>query len=437
VRQLEQLVEQLQRENARLREQLAAAQRESSRQAGPFRRDPRLKKPEDQHGKPGRKKGHEGACRAIPAQIDAQQEVPLGGCPSCGGAVGEVRPVVQYIEEIVPARPHVTKVTTYEGVCLCCGQGVRSTHPLQTSIARGAAAVQLGPRALTLAAVLNKHLGLTMRKACEVLRSLCGLRLTAGGLSQALDRVADKVKPLYDGLIDQLRRGDAVHADETSWWVGGPGAWLWVFTDPNATVYHVDPHRGSAVVEQILGAEFAGVLVSDCLNSYDPPPCRKHKCIAHHLRAIKKAYESPGQRDPAYLDDWTGLFKAVIMLYRLRDGLPPGVFEEKRAVLNQQVDDLLARPIDQPGDVAVRHRLAKQRPHLLTCLIEPAAEPTNNRAERDLRPAVIARKLSCGNKTDRGRQTWQILASLTATAHKRAHDAVDFLKPHLQLAGAG
>jgi transposase len=94
---------------------------------------------------------------------------------------------------------------------------------------------------------------------------------------------------------------------------------------------------------------------------------------------------------------------------------------------------LLSQAVSQPGDAAVRNRLSKQRPHLLTCLYDPAVEPTNDRAERALRPAVIARKLSSGNKTEAGRDCWQILASLAATCHQRAEDFVTYLPNHLPL----
>ncbi len=94
-------------------------------------------------------------------------------------------------------------------------------------------------------------------------------------------------------------------------------------------------------------------------------------------------------------------------------------------------DQLFDRSCIQPADVAVHHRLLKQRPHLLGCLYEPVAEPTNNRAERALRPAVIARKLSCGNKTIRGRDCWQTLASLGATCRQQAIDFIPYLAARL------
>jgi transposase len=296
----------------------------------------------------------------------------------------------------------VVKLITYRGECACCGV-VGTYHPLQTSYGQGAAKVQLGPRALALAACLNKVHGLTMRKTCRVLYDLCGLRITAGGLSQALSRVAGRVKWIYEKLIEDIRGSPAVFADETSWWVGGPKYWLWVFTTVESTVYRVDHSRSSAVVRDILGDDFDGMLVSDCLSSYDPADYAKHKCIAHHLRAISKAMKYPHTAEHKYLLAWKILFHGVIALYNLREYLSEGDFASKRKSMEDWRDRLLNEIVSQPGDVAVRNRLLKQRKYLLGCLYEPAAEPTNNRAERALRPAVIARKVSCGNKTERGR----------------------------------
>jgi len=107
---------------------------------------------------------------------------------------------------------------------------------------------------------------------------------------------------------------------------------------------------------------------------------------------------------------------------------------ERRASLEQWIDRLLGEPLERAGEIRIRNRLSKQRPYLMGCLYDLAAEPTNNRAERSLRPAVIARKISCGNKTDRGRKTWQILASLAATCAQRGNDLIDYLTPYMTLA---
>ena len=427
-------VEQLTREVGQLREQLEQAQAAAARQAAPFRRPERLKKPPESHKRPGRPCGHPGAHRRIPP-IDHHQMVALPCCPNCGGAIRDVHPVEQIIEEIPPVKPVVYKIVTYRATCPRCGE-VCSRHPLQTSDATGAAGVHLGPRAIALATALNKYHGLPMRRTCKVLRELAGLDLTAGGLSQMVDRVADRVADDYEGLINRIRGSPAVHADETSWWVGGPGWWLWTFTCPDVTVYRVDSSRGAKVVQKILGEDFAGVMVSDCLSSYDVATYRKHKCIAHHLRAIETALRLPGTKDPTYLRQWTLLLKSVIVLHRLWEQkvLADEDIAAKRVALEAWTDQLLAQTPTQGGDARIRNRLAKQRPHLLGCLKDVRVEPTNNRAERALRPAVIARKLSCGNKTDRGRRSWEILASLGATHHQTGRDFVRFLAQRIALA---
>jgi transposase len=430
-------VGQLTREVGQLREQLEQAQSAAARQAAPFRRPERLKVPSGQQKKPGRPVGHPGAHRKAPP-IDHQEVVALPCCPQCGGAVHDAYPVEQIIEEIPPVKPVVYKIVTYRATCRRCGE-VCSRHPLQTSDATGAAGVHLGPRAIALATALNKHHGLTMRRTCKILRELAGLDLTAGGLSQMVDRVADRVECDYEALINRIRGSPAVNADETSWWVGGPGWWLWTFTCPEVTVYRVDHSRSAKVVEQVLGENFAGVLVSDCLSSYDVATYRKHKCIAHHLRAIEAAKRLPTQSDPSYLRQWTLLLKSVIVLHRLwqQKVLNDRDIAAKRVALEAWIDQLLAHAPSQGGDARIRNRLAKQRRHLLGCLTDIRVEPTNNRAERSLRPAVIARKLSCGNKTDRGRRSWEVLASLGATHHQTGQDFVSFLAHHVALAQVG
>jgi transposase len=430
---LKKAVERLGAENTKLRRQLdeahrriAELERAAARQAAPFRRREQKKIPPEERKRPGRKAGHFGHYRQTPDRLDYEVEQPLPDCPHCHGPLSDRTPLIQYIEEIPPLRPKIVRLVTWSGKCEQCGP-TYSTHPLQTTRAQGVARTHLGPRALALAALLNKHFGMTVRSSCKVLRNLCGLSITPGGLSQAMQRVARKVEHEYEALIQQVRGSPAVYADETSWWVGGPGSWLWTFTTPQATVYRVADNRGSVVVRETLGDEFAGVLISDCLASYDPIECTKHKCIAHHLRAIQEAEQRPDTKNSRYLWEWRALFSTVLALYKARPDMDPAWFISERTGVQDWCDRLVKQPVTQAGELAVQRRMEKQWSHLLTCLYEPTAEPTNNRAERALRPAVIARKLSCGNKTDAGSRAFEVLASLAETCHQTGRDFVDFL----------
>lgn len=171
VKRLQERVAQLENANRRLQEQLEQAQAATARQAAPFRREQQDKVRPEKQKPPGRKPGHPGNCRQQPDHIDETIEMPLDNCPHCLGPVTDVNRIEQIIEEIPPIRPHVVRLITYSGTCQKCGQ-VRSSHPLQTSVGQGAAKVQLGPRALALAASLKAVHGLTMRKSCTVLKDL-------------------------------------------------------------------------------------------------------------------------------------------------------------------------------------------------------------------------------------------------------------------------
>jgi transposase len=426
VAELEKRVVDLVVENKALRDQLDDAQRQAARQAAPFRRRDSKKIPNDRRKSPGRPKGHPGVYRPVPEAIDEHIEVPLTACPHCGGAVADLETIEQFVEEIPPVRPWVTHLVTYRGQCSQCGE-VQSLHPLKTSEATGAAKTHLGPRALALASTLNKQHGLTMRSVCRVLDQVAGLRLSPGGLAQAVQRVGRKAQAAYDALVSDVRRSAAVFVDETSWYVGGPGHWLWVFTTDTATIYRVENSRGRDVVTDTLGTDFTGVLVSDCLATYDNVPYVTHKCIAHHLKAIAEARQRPDTKDSSYLDQWTLFFQTVIGIWRALPTMDAAEFVQRRRHLDLWLDRLLGAARTQPGDIVIQNRIKKQRDHVLVCLDKPAAEPTNNRAERELRPAVIARKLSCGNKTEAGKASFEVLASVATTCVKRGHDAISFL----------
>jgi len=404
---------------AQLEEELQAAERAAHRQAAPFRLEE--KKRAVAPKRPGRKHGHPGAFRHQPDHIDESIEVELCACPHCGGREFiDQSQIEQFIEDIPPVRPRVTRLRTYEATCAGCGQSVRSSHPLQMSLASGAAGVHLGPRALALAADLNKAKGLSMRKTCAVLRDCFGLQLSSGGLSQALDRLAAKVKPQYDTIATELRQAPVVHSDETSWWVAGPGWWLWVFVNAQSTLYVIDQSRGRCVVTELLGQEFGGVLVSDCLATYDDATAIQQKCYAHHHKAISQAKALHPQQGEGFLAQTAAMLRAAVALQGLKAECDPQRFKDLRQALERKAAQLLDSPRSEPSEEAVRNRLQKQRDHLFTFLDHDGVEATNNLAERQLRPAVIARKISCGNKTPKGARTWQILASLAATCAQRA-----------------
>jgi transposase len=433
---LEHQIAQLEEELEKAQKRIDELERTAARQAAPFRRRDALKVAEPK--RPGRRAGHWGVRREHPRHVDQVVEAALTACPHCGGAVHDRAPLTQYIEELPPVRPVVTRLTTWKGICPQCGE-VHSTHPLQVSQAQGAAGVHLGPRAIAWATLLNKQFGIPLRKTCSILARGFGLKLSAGGLTQMLHRVADKLRPRYEALREQVRTSPVNYMDETSWYVGDPHWVLWVCTVPQYTLYHVDPSHGGPVAEKLLGPDYAGALVTDCHGAYRRLKCPQHKCIAHHLRALHKSRgKNPTESSP-YLDAWERLWQDVMELHRQRETLSANTFAQRRAALEATWDNLLAQNVTLAGDRYFLGRMRNTGSHHFGCLYYDV-ETTNNRAERAIRPAVIARKVSCGNRTERGASTWQILVSLATTAQQRGREFLEELTtaiPLMQLVPAG
>ena len=375
--QAQRIIEQQQQINAlnqqlsQLQERLDKLERQSKRGAAPFAIDQDKRKTDRKRS--GRKGGHKGQYRQRPddTEIDQYIEVPLTHCPDCGGLLCEhtKQTVEQTIIESPPIKPQLIRLTTYQNYCSHCDKVVDSRHPLKVSHASGAAGTHLGPRALAIGALLNKGLGITMRKSCQVMKQLLGLELSGGGLSQALDRIAQRVEPDYQTLLEQLHDSPVLYTDETSWWVGGPGYSLWVLTNEEGTYYRVVSSRSKVNAYDLIG-DYEGVLVSDCLNIYDELTTEQHKCYAHHLKAISRALKNPAAKGSVYLLELRALLHGAMALKAVHTQLPQDQVRQMRQSLESNAERLLLHPRGDPVDAQVqqeekvRQRLFKQRDHL-------------------------------------------------------------------------
>lgn len=426
------LIERQQEENKELKrrlreleEKIEELERRNHRQAAPFRRD-ESKKVSHRHS-PGRRKGHQGSYRQAPREIDETIEVKLEDCPKCGSALASVTPLKQIIEEIPPTRPKCYSLVTYKGICSQCGE-VHSTHPLKTSGATGAAQVQLGPRAKALALQLNYGYGLSKRKTARIMEEFCGLSATASGWHHASTRISEKCREDYYRLLEQARESDYLHSDETSWYMGSPKSWLWVFTNRGQTLYKVAESRGREVLQEVIGKNYQGTLVSDCLVVYDGVNQSQQKCYSHHLKEIKKAREQKQGENQAFFEEIKNMLKTAMHIKKVKRQVSHQRYSQACKKLEKQADRLLIPARADPVEEKIANRMRKQRDHLFTFLYHQNVEATNNLAERQLRPAVIARKISCGNKTRKGADTWQTLTSLIATNNQIDQDNAGFFQ---------
>jgi len=417
--------ERLRQEAERLRRELEAALRASKRQAAPHSRG----NPKANPQRPGRKAGrHYGrhACRPIPARVDERITVPLPECcPHCGASVERESCETQYQEEIV-RRTIVRRFDIVVGRCRNCRRWVQGRHQLQTSDAVGVGNVQLGPEALTLAAILNKQMGLSLGHTRQVLSYGFGLEVSRGGLYRALARMAHRAAPTYDGLLETARQAPANGMDETGWKVGGRLQWLHVAVSAQVTVYAILPGRGYEQSVAILGAAYDGFLIHDGWAPYYRFRLAFHQsCLAHLLKRCREMKHIASPTALAFPQAAEDLLETSL---ELRDRHEQGEVSARGVSiavgkLEAKLDRMLETRRRNPANCRLARHLEHERLWLFTFLRCPGLDATNNAAERAIRGMVIARKVWGGNRTWKGARTQQILVSVQRTCWQQGKDA--------------
>lgn len=337
-------------------------------------------------------------------------------------------------------QPDRTEICRYEleiGRCQRCRRRVQPRHPEQTSDALGAAAVQLGPRAVALAAWCNKGLGLPVGKVARLLGQL-GLAVTAGGVTQAVARAARRCQPTYAALLDGVKASPVVAPDETGWRVGGRRTWLWAFAGQQVTVYRIAAHRGYHDAAAVLGEGFAGVLERDGWAPYRKFTGAVHQsCLAHLLRRVGELLGDAKRGQAKTPHAIRRVLQRALAVRDARDAaaLDQAAVAAEAERLGAAVDRLLAGRTVYPPNRRLLDHLGRERDALFTFLARLGVQATNWRAEQAIRPAVVSRKQWGGNATWEGARCWQVLASVLATAHLQQRDPVAILVRLLRAPG--
>ena len=416
--------EALKKRISELEGQVALLERAAKRQAAPFSKG----EPKAHPKRPGRKAGHPAAQRPRPERVDKVEEAPLPTtCPECGGPVQEDRVETQYQVDVPPVQPVVTQFNVHIGHCARCGKRAQGRHPQQTSDALGAAAVQLGPRAIALAAEVKHELGVPYGKVQRLFETAFDLQVCRAAFARTDQRLAQCHQPVYQHLVLAVRHSQAVSGDETGWKVGGHSAWLWVFTTEAVSVYVSDPTRAHEVAERILGEDFAGVLVCDCFLAYDALAYRQQKCLQHVLRRCDKLTENKTGRAVQFSRQVAALLRGAIHLkHRYQAGqLSEHGYRVACGRLEAALDRLLGKNLSDEDNRRLATLLKKHRDRWFVFLYELDVTATNAQGEQEIRPAVVVRKISAGNRSDAGAETHSVLTSVIRTCRKQGQSFLE------------
>ena len=368
--------------------------------------------------KPGAKEGHPGARRPTPQRIDEHKDHRLDRCPCCGGELQRCRRKrTRTIEDIREDICTVaTEHTIHRDYCPRCKKHVEPVVPDAFPKAT------VGHRTVALGAWLHYGVGVSISQVRELLGGQFQTNLSAGGLVATWQRLATILEPWYVQLADQAKASAVLHADETGWRMNGRTWWLWCFANRTCCYYLIDPSRGSPALEKFFAEAFDGVLITDFWAPYRAFATERQCCLVHLLRELERVDLRNASRE------WQAFAKKLRRL--LRDGIRlrkrPDFEPETYASLIVRIDRRLQALADADYSDADAARLAKRlRKHtdeLFTFLDYPDVTFDNNLAERMIRPAVILRKISQSNRSEKGAAVQAVLMSIYRTLKLRGHD---------------
>ncbi len=453
---------------ARIAELETAAQRGQKRSAAPFSKN----QPKPNPKRPGRKKG-EGKFefRRAPMPTEPPVIVPMpSACPACGAAEELLQPIATELPTITELPEPQPRVTQYRRpLCRCarCGNEVRGHHADLAPDQIGASAHRFGPRAKAAALVLNGVHGVPVNHVPAIMHTLTGLEMTPSAVTKIAQQAVAEDGPLaavIDEIAAEIASSPVAHMDGTGWHVASEPAQLVGVegrnsADEPAVLYDIVPGHNAAHAARLLGISqavidaalaseagviespsFTGVLKTDRLPVYDAlllAEIFQDKCTAHLRRSIDAALAKLGPGDDrefgeaikAALNDAENLHRQ----WQVGE-LADAEFDRRVDAVVDRWHDLLTGLPPPAEPLAKLHAGFAKQWHfgrLLNFLQDPRIEPTNNRAERSLRPAVIARKVSQCSRTWRGAKTYARLKTVLETWRRRGRDLLAELTRHL------
>jgi transposase len=299
--------------------------------------------------------------------------------------------------------------------------------PLPEGVPRRA----FGPRLQALVAVLSGAYRLSKRNIQHLLADCWGVELALGSIS-ALERATSEA--LQEPVAEARRfvqQQPVAHLDETGWREANRRAWLWTAVTQGVTIFLIRYSRGSQVAKELLGEGFAGIVGSDRWSGYRWIPTKHRQlCWAHLIREFRQMAEAGGSA--AGLGEALGLCARQLFhwWHRVRDGtLQRSSFCVYAAQLRGEIRALLREGAmcNDPKGAALCRSLLQHEPALWTFIHREGVEPTNNLAERALRPVVLWRKGSFGTQSRAGSDFVERMLTVVATLRQQQRNVLDYV----------
>src|SRR3954467_165711 len=344
-----------------------------------------------ENAKPGgAKPGHAGPSRPLSEDVSERIAHRPEVCPCCRMAFAPDLPAeeagVWECIELPAVRPQV--VHHHRLAVRCPGCGTRAVASVPVS------GTPFGPRLHAVATYLKTYQALSYERLQAALADLFGLRLSQGGLMNLLRRAQGRFQAGREAAVAALRCAEVVASDETGVRIEGCTGYHWVFRCQQAVVHQAAPTRAASVVHAMMDGHRPAVWLSDRYSAQQGHGLAQQTCLAHLARDVADALEASDDPVPFRLKLW---LSSTFDLADVAAGLAASTLAAKRRALERRLDAILTAASGCELTRALQAKLRRACDQLLTFVDWPGqVGVTNNACERDLRPAVIQRKVTNG-----------------------------------------
>ncbi len=357
---------------------------------------------------------------------------PLASCPCCSKDLGDRKGEADSGRIVEDIPPPAEKTTVFKEVTECkwcdhCKKMVCSTSE------KALPGADIGLNAMIEMAYLWVMCALSFPKIRDFFVNFETLKLSTAGISRIMIRLSGILQPVYEEILNEVKHGTKIWADETGWRVKGKLWWLWIFANERSAYYWPDRTRGGPVVERLLGEVFLGILIVDGWHAYTKIVCDRQTCMAHIFRKIRAFIDA----FPQYRSIMTfylrlrRILRDGEKLQAARAGLSELVFQRRLKALEQRLNVLLQwkNPNDTLKEVIKKVR--RQKEHILTFVKHEGAPHHNNYGEYIIKKGVVKRKMSGGSMSAEGARAYACIQSIAMTCQLRGISFHRFLKASL------
>jgi len=382
--------------------------------------------------KRGGQPGHRGTTRQLlsPDKVDRIVDIKPPSCEECGAPLrgDDPKPKRRQVIDVPPIKPDVIEYRRH--TLSCCDCGARTTAPLPPGVTESS----FSPRIKAMLAMCSGVYRLSRRTVEGLMSDFFNVDISLGSVSACEGTVSDAIAEPVAEARGYVEAAPVAHADETGYrqpraeGERSRRAWLWTAVTPLVTVFLIHARRSTVAAKELLRS-FAGILISDRWSAYNfIDVARRQLCWAHLLRDFEWIAEFGAEElGKALVEETKLMFR---WWHELRErGLSRSGFQERMAPLVRRVEALLedGTACDHKKTAGKCRKILELRVALWTFVRIEGVEPTNNAAERALRPAVIWRKLSFGSASERGSRFAERIMTVATTCRQQGRSVLEYL----------